>query len=47
MQQEQRAATAPAPKVLAIHFTSDINPVTQDWLDSQLTRAENGGYAPQ
>jgi membrane-bound serine protease (ClpP class) len=39
------AATAPTPKVLAIHFTSDINPVTQDWLDSQLTRAENGGYS--
>jgi membrane-bound serine protease (ClpP class) len=38
------ASTAP-PKVLAIHFALDINPVTQDWLDSQLTRAENGGYS--
>lgn len=39
------AAPTPAPKVLAIHFALDINPVTQDWLDSQLSRAENGGYS--
>src|SRR5476649_2685736 len=39
------AASTPAPKVLAIHFALDINPVTQDWLDSQLSRAENGGYS--
>ena len=38
------AATSP-PRVLAIHFTQDINPVTQDWLDNQLSRAENGGYS--
>ncbi len=39
------ATAATPPRVLAIHFTSDINPVTQDWLDSQLSRAENGGYS--
>jgi membrane-bound serine protease (ClpP class) len=39
------AASPAAPRVLAIHFTSDIDPVTQDWLDSQLSRAENGGYS--
>src|SRR6202000_120275 len=38
------AAAPVPPRVLAIHFTSDIDPVTQDWLDSQLSRAENGGY---
>jgi membrane-bound serine protease (ClpP class) len=43
--QASSVAAAPTPKVLAIHFTMDINPVTQDWLDSQLSRAENGGYA--
>ena len=25
--------------VLAIHFTSEVNPVTQDWLNGQLDRA--------
>jgi membrane-bound serine protease (ClpP class) len=34
-----------APRVLAIHFTSDVNPVTQDWVDSQLGKAEKRGYA--
>jgi len=33
------------PRVLAIHFTSDVNPVTQDWLNSQLSRAERDRYA--
>ena len=36
---------SPAPRVLAIHFTLDVDPVTQDWLDSQLNRAQNGGYS--
>src|ERR1051325_6428531 len=31
---------AAAPRVLAIHFTLDVNPVTQDWLSSQLNRAQ-------
>jgi membrane-bound serine protease (ClpP class) len=39
------SAAAAAPRVLAIHFTQDVNPVTQDWLNSQLSRAENGHYA--
>ncbi len=33
------------PRVLAIHFTSDVNPVTQDWLNGQLSRAEKDHYA--
>jgi membrane-bound serine protease (ClpP class) len=37
------AAPAP-PKVLAIHFSADINPVTQDWLTSRLDRAVKEGY---
>jgi membrane-bound serine protease (ClpP class) len=38
------AAAAP-PRVLAVHFTSDVNPVTADWLDSELDRAKSGGYS--
>ena len=36
-----------APRVLVIHFGPDldINPVTQDWIDSQISRAESGRYA--
>jgi membrane-bound serine protease (ClpP class) len=33
-----------APRVLAIHFVTDVNPVTQDWLNGQLDRAQNGHY---
>src|SRR5436305_2014892 len=35
---------AAAPRVLVIHFGPDleINPVTQDWISSQLGRAEKG-----
>jgi membrane-bound serine protease (ClpP class) len=41
------SALAAAPRVLVIHFGPDleINPVTQDWVDSQLSRAEKGHYA--
>jgi membrane-bound serine protease (ClpP class) len=39
------AAAASTPRVLAIHFRTDVNPVTQDWLNSQLDRAQNNGYA--
>jgi membrane-bound serine protease (ClpP class) len=39
------AHAASAPKVLAIHFTEDVNPVTQDWLDGQLAHAESHGYS--
>ena len=38
-----RAATQ--PRVLAIHFTEDVNPVTQDWLNGQLSHAESNGYS--
>jgi membrane-bound serine protease (ClpP class) len=38
------AATAP-PKVLVIHYTADVNPVTQDWLNHQLSNAASGGYS--
>jgi len=38
------ATASAAPRVLAIHFTSDVNPVTADWLNSQLERAQSDGY---
>jgi len=38
-------ALAAAPRVLAIHFTTDVNPVTQDWVDHELSRAESGRYS--
>jgi membrane-bound serine protease (ClpP class) len=37
-------ANAGASRVLAIHFTTDVNPVTQDWLNHELTHAETHGY---
>lgn len=36
---------ANAKRVLAIHFTADVNPVTQDWVNSELLRAASRGYA--
>jgi membrane-bound serine protease (ClpP class) len=39
------ASAATTSRVLAIHFNADVNPVTQDWVNSQLGRAESGGYA--
>jgi membrane-bound serine protease (ClpP class) len=39
------ASAATTPRVLAIHFTQDVNPITQDWLNHQLSRAEHGHYA--
>jgi membrane-bound serine protease (ClpP class) len=44
------ALAAPAhasaqPKVLAIHFVQDVNPVTQSWLNDQLGHAESHGYS--
>ena len=32
------------PRVLAAHLDNDINPVTQDYIDGQLDRAEDDGY---
>jgi membrane-bound serine protease (ClpP class) len=39
------AHAASTPKVLAIHFTEDVNPVTQDWLNGQLSHAQSHGYS--
>ena len=41
------AGSAPAastPRVLAIHFTSDVNPVTQNWLNDKLDQALKDHY---
>ncbi|MDX6452233.1 MAG: hypothetical protein QOH16_2282 [Gaiellaceae bacterium] len=38
-------AAAAVPKVLAIHFGADVNPVTQDWLNHELSGAQSHGYA--
>jgi membrane-bound serine protease (ClpP class) len=40
-----QAGSAAVPRVLAIHFDTDVNPVTQDWVNHELGRAESGGYA--
>ncbi len=37
------AAAAP-PRVLAVHFDTEVNPVTQDYLNHQIQRANDGGY---
>jgi membrane-bound serine protease (ClpP class) len=39
------AGASAAPKVLAIHFSQDVNPVTQDWLNGQLGHAQSHGYS--
>jgi membrane-bound serine protease (ClpP class) len=39
------AHAAAAPRVLAIHFAEDVNPVTQDWLNGQLGHAASHGYS--
>jgi membrane-bound serine protease (ClpP class) len=36
---------AAAPRVLAIHFVQDVDPVTQGWLNHELGKAESGGYS--
>jgi membrane-bound serine protease (ClpP class) len=40
-------ASATTPKVLAIHFAPDleVNPVTQGWVNHQIQRAKDDGYA--
>jgi membrane-bound serine protease (ClpP class) len=37
-------AGAARPRVLAIHFDAEVNPVTQDWVNHELGRAQSGGY---
>ena len=39
------SGAAAATRVLAIHFTSEVNPVTQDWLNHELGQAEAKGYS--
>jgi membrane-bound serine protease (ClpP class) len=38
------AHAASKPRVLAIHFSLEINPVTQDYVNHQLDRAAKGDY---
>ena len=38
-------AAAATPRVLVAVFDNDVNPVTQDYLQEQVQRAERGGYA--
>ena len=38
-------AFSAAPRVLAVEFENDVNPVTQDYLTSAMERAEAGRYA--
>jgi membrane-bound serine protease (ClpP class) len=33
------------PRVLAVHLDNDINPVTQEYVDDAVDRAEDGGFA--
>jgi membrane-bound serine protease (ClpP class) len=38
------SASAATPRVLAIHFDAEVNPVTQNYLCDSLTRAAKDGY---
>jgi len=38
-------AAAAAPRVLAVHFDSDVNPVTQGYLTHEISRANKDGYS--
>jgi membrane-bound serine protease (ClpP class) len=38
-------AAAARSKVLAIHFDTEVNPVTQDWLNHELSVAQSRGYS--
>jgi membrane-bound serine protease (ClpP class) len=39
------SASAATPSVLAIHFDADVNPVTQNYLCDNLSRAAKDGYS--
>jgi membrane-bound serine protease (ClpP class) len=39
------AAAATVPRVLAVEFDNDVNPVTQDYVNSQIERANERGYS--
>jgi membrane-bound serine protease (ClpP class) len=38
------AAADNPPRVLAVHFEADVNPVTQEWLNDRIGEAEDGRY---
>src|SRR5436305_11008481 len=38
------AGAAASSRVLAIHFTQEVNPVTQDWLNGELRHAQTHSY---
>ena len=38
------ALAAPRPRVLAVHFSMEINPATQDYVNHQIDRAVHDGY---
>ena len=40
-----QVGVAATPRVLVIHFDTEVNPVTQDWVNHQLGRAQSGGYS--
>ena len=39
------ASAADPPRVLVVEFDNDVNPVTQDYLQDEMHRAESGGYS--
>ena len=39
------AAGADAPRVLVVEFDNDVNPVTQDYLNGEMHRAERDGFS--
>jgi membrane-bound serine protease (ClpP class) len=39
------ASAAPRPRVLAVNFSLEINPITQDYVNHQINRANDGGYS--
>jgi len=38
------ATAAPQPRVLAVHFEAEVNPVTQQWLNGRIDHAAKAGY---
>lgn len=38
------SARGATPRVLAVHFEADVNPVTQEWLNDRIGQAEGGHY---
>lgn len=39
------ATAGAATRVLAIHFDTDVDPVTQDWVNNELSDAQSHGYS--